>query len=106
MIKEDPDTSANCPHMAATGYPDRQALPLAIDDDVQSGVVDALVGDPREHLHTALLEQGSANPAGGLGQAVADLRRLALQQPDLAPAGFGSGRLEAARVANVGVIQT
>jgi hypothetical protein len=51
---------------------------------VQAGVVDLLVAHARQHLDVAALEQGAADPAGGLGQAVADLAGLALQQPDLA----------------------
>ena len=59
-------------------------LRLAVDADVQSGVVDPLVLDAGNHRHAALLEQRAPDPAGGLREALADLARLALQQPDLA----------------------
>ena len=61
-----------------------QRLRHAVDADVQAGVVDALVFDAGERSHAALLEQRAADPAGGLGEALADLARLALQQPHLA----------------------
>jgi hypothetical protein len=82
---------------------DRQALRLAIDDDMQAGVVDALVAHPGKHLHATLLEQGATNPAGGPGEAVADLGRLALQQPDLARRRLGQRRPEAAAPGEFGI---
>ena len=68
--------SRSCRRRAARGLPSTR--------DVQPGVVDALVLDAGEHRHAALLEQRAADPAGRLGEAGADLRVLALQQPHLA----------------------
>ena len=63
---------------------------VAVDGDVQPGVVDAFVAHASDHLHAAFLEQRAAYPAGRFGQSVADLRRLALHQIDLARRGFAA----------------
>src|SRR6266404_194985 len=62
---------------------DREQLRLAVDPDVQSGVVDAVVLDAGQHRDAAALEQCAAYPARRFGQARADLLSLALQQPQL-----------------------
>jgi len=49
------------------------------------------------------LRQRAADPAGGLGEALADLARLALQQPDLARRLDLLRRDDAAAVAVLGV---
>ena len=72
---------------------DVEQLRLAVDADVQTGVVDALVLDAGEHRDAALLEQRAADPAGRLGEAGADLARLALQQPHLRAAAAVVARL-------------
>jgi hypothetical protein len=65
----------------------RQQAFLAIDADVQAGIVDLQVLDAAQHVYAALLQQQAARPAGGLGQSLAELGGFALQQPDLARAG-------------------
>ena len=60
---------------------DREHLRHAVDDDVQARVVDLLVFDAGDHRDAAALEQRAPNPAGRLREARADLRFLALQQP-------------------------
>ena len=56
-----------------------------------------IVLDAGEHRHAALLEQRAADPAGGLRESRADLRLLALQQPDLrAPARSSCAAMQSA----------
>ena len=78
-------------------------LRLAIDGDVQPGVVDAHVLHSREHRDAAALEQRAADPAGGLGETGADLRVLALQQPQPARRRILLRGLEAAALRVAGV---
>ena len=58
---------------------------------------------PASERHAALLEQRAPDPAGRLGEAFADLARLALQQPHLARPGRVDRRLQPAALAIVGV---
>ena len=63
---------------------DGQDLCLAVDGDVQTGIVNAVVLHTRNHLYVACFERGAVYPAGGFTQAIADFARFALQQMDAA----------------------
>src|SRR5699024_10363388 len=73
-----------------------QHLRLAVDGDVQALVVDAVVGDTDVLVHAGLLQLCAVHPAGGLAQALADRRLLALQQMHLAQRLLVDGLAQAA----------
>jgi hypothetical protein len=66
-----------------------QYLWIPIDDDMQPGVVDALVVHSTEHLHVLHLQRGAMHPAGGLVEALARGAGSPLQEPYFARRRFG-----------------
>src|SRR5689334_15707505 len=58
--------------------------------DVQSAIVDAFVVDAADLFHPLRLDRRAMYPAGGLTQALAEGRRLPLQQDDIAGSGRGT----------------
>jgi molybdate transport repressor ModE-like protein len=72
---------------------DVEHLAIVAQAQVQAGVVDLLVAHARQHLDVAALEQGAADPAGGLGE-LGDVEADAAgaDDGDLAPAGRRPGR--------------
>src|SRR4029078_6984989 len=58
---------------------DVQRLWLAVDAEMQSGIVDPVVLDPGDHHDAATLEQRAPDPAGRLGQSGADFSSLSLE---------------------------
>src|SRR5690606_24768103 len=79
----------------------RQALFGFTYLDMQAFIVDAKVLDAGKHLHLAVLEHGSVDPAGGLAQTVTHLALLALKQPDLAFGGVDLRRDQATALAKL-----
>ena len=59
-------------------------LRFPVDFDVESRIVDALVGNAGHHRDAAALQKRTADPSRRLGKTLADLPLLALQQPHLA----------------------
>src|SRR6185312_11348845 len=61
---------------------DAECLRLAVDADVQTGIVDPFVRDAAEHLDALGFQRRAMYPAGGLVEALARPACRALQQPD------------------------
>src|SRR5262245_22954508 len=53
---------------------------------MQAGIVNALIGDSRKHLHTAASQGRAVNPAGRLAESFARFTCLSLQHHDRARA--------------------
>ncbi len=62
---------------------DAQELRFIADQYVKSFVVDLLITDPRDHLHTAREQGGAMDPAGGFSQSFARFAGLTLEHHDL-----------------------
>ena len=77
---------------------DRQDVRCAVDRDVQSIVIEALVAHVAQHGDLLGLQRGAVNPAGGLVEPCAKPPLAALQQPDLSRGCLGLGILQAGTV--------